>query len=150
MKQIAVPRPERSGRARIAAWLVGVAVVGGAAAHVVAALAGPPGAMAWWMAAMGLVCLSCLLPLSRPSRDAGHAAGHLMAMSAGMILIHATLLLMPGLGAHHGAAAGPDHASHAVPMLLLIGAELLCVMSASVALRMNRSPLRAAFDPAVL
>ncbi|MET3923788.1 hypothetical protein ABIB26_004755 [Arthrobacter sp. UYEF20] len=74
-------------------------------------------------------------------RCAGRAAGHLLTMSAAMILIHLVLLTAPGAGTHHrpakGAAAAA-FATHDGAMLALIGVELLCLMAASAALRLSR------------
>lgn len=132
--------------------LVSVAAVGSAAAHVAAAASGPAGAMAWWMAAMGAACLTCAAPMlgfptRRPvfcaMRGAPRAAGHLLVMSAAMILIHLVLLVGPGsllgtAGGHHGYAHVASTPDHQTAMLALIGVELLCLMAASAALRMTR------------
>ncbi|WP_120523091.1 hypothetical protein [Arthrobacter celericrescens] len=139
MDQI-TPRPGSLRLARIPAGIVGTSVTAGAAAHVAAALTGPAGAMAWWMAAMGAACLACASPLALPARCAGRAAAHLLAMSAVMILIHLVLLVPSGAGGHHGtaAAAAPGHAGS---MLAVIAVELACLMGASVALRLHRRTL---------
>ncbi|WP_420180014.1 hypothetical protein [Paenarthrobacter sp. TA1.8] len=130
------------------AGLVGVAAAGSALAHVAAAASGPAGVMAWWMAAMGAACLTCVAPMacSLIRRRARHcvqqaaprAAGHLLAMSAVMILIHLVLLLGPGNG-HHRDNRGASVAGHQTAMLDLIGVELLCLMAASAALRVART-----------
>ncbi len=128
--------------ARIPAGIVSTAAAVSATTHAVAAATGPAGAMAWWMAAMGAVCLACAAPMVRGRRCAGRAAGHLMTMSAAMILIHLVLLTAPGAGTHHGAAKGvraSAFATHDGTMLAVIAAELLCLMGASVALRLTRS-----------
>ncbi|MDP5226418.1 MULTISPECIES: hypothetical protein [Arthrobacter] len=129
-------------RARAAVVLVGSAVTTGVVAHAVAAFSEPAGWMAWWMGAMAVLCLACALPMALPvagkRRCAGRAAGHVMAMSAVMVLVHAAVVLLPGAGMHHAGSSGPPHAAHVAPMLLLIAVELLCMMSASAALRLNR------------
>ncbi|ABM09447.1 hypothetical protein J3A64_003101 [Pseudarthrobacter sp. PvP004] len=138
--------PRRRGTTTpVSAGLVGVAAAGSAVAHVVAAASGPAGVMAWWMAAMGAACLSCAAPMAGfPARTfcagqaATRAAGHLLAMSAAMILIHLVLLLGPGSG-HHGHVQGASTPDHQPAMLILIGVELLCLMAASAALRMTRT-----------
>ncbi|MCT9870589.1 hypothetical protein [Paenarthrobacter aurescens] len=131
----------------VPAGLVGVSAAGSAAAHLVAAGIGPAGVMAWWMAAMGAACLTCAAPMvGFPSRrlrlcarrGTPRAAGHLLAMSAAMILIHLVILLGPG-GGHHGLAHDPSAPDHQPAMLTLIGVELLCLMAASAALRMTRT-----------
>ncbi|UKA50509.1 hypothetical protein LFT48_02900 [Arthrobacter sp. FW305-123] len=136
----------------VTAGVVSVAAAGSAAAHVVAAVSGPAGVMAWWMAAMGAACLSCVAPMMgfparrlRPCarQAAPRAAGHLLAMSAAMILIHLVLLLGPGglsgtAGGHHGIVHSTTTWDHQVAMLTLIGVELLCLMAASAALRVTR------------
>ncbi|MGO4146835.1 hypothetical protein AB4Y77_17285 [Paenarthrobacter sp. YAF11_1] len=146
--------PWRHGTsAPVSAGVVGVAAVGSAAAHVVAAASGPAGVMAWWMAAMGAACLTCAAPMAGPlarrkrlcaRQSAPRAAGHLLAMSAVMILIHLVLLLGPGTvfgpgSGHHGYAHGASTPDHQPAMLALIGVELLCLMAASAALRMTRT-----------
>ena len=153
----------------VSVGLVGGAAAGSAVAHVTAALSGPAGVMAWWMVAMGAACLSCVAPMTGfPARRlrlsgrqaAPRAAGHLLAMSAVMILIHLVLLLggLPGVdgllgsGGHHGAVPGsvehaattPDHQS---AMLTLIGVELLCLAAASAALRIARTATRTTTPP---
>jgi hypothetical protein len=151
------PKPVPAGLVGTAG-LVGAAAAGSATAHMVAAATGPAGTMAWWMAAMGIACLACAMPLVRGrlgGRNVGHdgnagsarndahrAAGHLVAMSAVMILIHLVLLVAPGVGNHHGrvdAAFTPS--VHGATMLALIAIELLCLMGASAALRLARRPL---------
>ncbi|MET4540136.1 hypothetical protein ABIE37_001917 [Arthrobacter bambusae] len=137
----------------VSAGLVSLAAAGSAVAHVVAAVSGPVGVMAWWMAAMGAACLSCVAPMAgfpvrrlRPcARQAAlRAAGHLLVMSAVMILIHLVLLLGPGGlgsgGGHHGSVHSSTTPDHQSAMLTLIGVELLCLMAASAALRMARTP----------
>ncbi|PRB35083.1 hypothetical protein CQ020_22610 [Arthrobacter sp. MYb23] len=148
----------------VSAGVVGLVATGSAAAHVVAAVSGPAGVMAWWMAAMGAACLSCIAPMAgfpvrrlRPCarQAAPRAASHLLAMSAVMILIHMVLLLGPagmgsgsGLGSgggHHGsvhssAGRGTTSSDHQTSMLTLIGVEFLCLIAASAALRMARTP----------
>ena len=139
MNQIAALRPGSLLRARIPVGIVGTSVTAGAAAHLAAALAAPAGAMAWLMAAMGAACLACASPMALRVRCAGRAAGHLIAMSAAMILIHLVLLASSGAGGHHGAlAAAPS--GHSGSMLVLIAVELACLMGASVALRLHRPP----------
>ncbi|QTF73266.1 hypothetical protein [Arthrobacter woluwensis] len=140
MDQVITASP---ARARVAVVLVTGAVTTGVVAHAVAALSEPVEWMAWWMGAMAVLCLACALPMAGRRRCAGRAAGHVMAMSAVMVLVHASVVLLPGSGLHHGAGAGSGtgHAAHSGPMLLLIAVELLCMMSASVALRLNR-PVR--------
>ena len=136
-----IPRqPGSLIRARIPAGIVGTSVSAGAAAHVAAALTVPAGAMAWWMAAMGAACLACASPLTLRVRCAGRAAGHLLAMSSVMILIHLMLLVSSGAGGHHGTAAraAPGHAGS---MLAVIAVELACLLGASVALRLHRRTL---------
>lgn len=128
--------------ARIPAGVVSASAAISAAAHVAAAAMEPAVAMACWMAAMGAVCLACAAPLVTGRRCAGRAAGHLMTMSAAMVLIHTVLLTAPGGRAHHGAAAGGGAAAfapHEGTMLALIGVELVCLTGASVALRLARS-----------
>jgi len=141
------------GLGLVSAGLVSLAAAGSAAAHVVAAVSGPAGVMAWWMAAMGAACLSCAAPLVgfparrlrlRARQAAPRAAGHLLAMSAAMILIHLVLLLGPGslsgtAGGHHGFVHGSTMPDHQTSMLTLIGVELLCLIAASAALRMARA-----------
>lgn len=142
----------RPATALIPAGLVNTAAAAGATAHAVAAAIAPAGAMAWWMTAMSAVCLACAPPMvagrcsAAPTavgrRCAGRAAGHLLTMSAAMILIHLVLLTTPGGGAHHGPAGGTGDAAvatHDAAMLALIGVELLCLMAASAALRLTRS-----------
>ncbi|MFJ3958140.1 hypothetical protein [Arthrobacter sp. NPDC090010] len=132
-------RQASSRRARISTVLVSGAVVVGVAAHLVAAAREPVGLMAWWMAGMGVLCLLCLLPMVTKRHCPGRAAGHLMAMSAAMVLFHAVVVLMPGLGSHHGMAMGVSQGNHMAPMLLLIVVELFCMMGAAAALRLNRA-----------
>jgi hypothetical protein len=125
--------------------LVCVGAAGSATAHLVAAASGPSGAMAWWMAAMGIACLACAAPVRAGWICSGRAAAHLLAMSAAMILIHLVLLVGPGAGSHHGAATGPpqsgrdtyESGGHDATMLALIGVELLCLVAASAALRLT-------------
>ncbi|MFF2243374.1 hypothetical protein ACFVTM_04235 [Arthrobacter sp. NPDC058130] len=138
MDQRTRPRLGRFPRALVPAGIVSTAAAGSATAHLVAAVSGPAGAMAWWMAAMGVACLACAAPMVSGRRCAGRTAGHLLAMSAAMVLIHLVLLMAPGTAGHHrteGTASLPGHA-HA--MLTLIAVELLCLMSASAALRLTR------------
>ncbi|WP_024819387.1 hypothetical protein [Arthrobacter sp. 31Y] len=148
----------RGSSTPFSAGVVGLAATGSAAAHVVAAVSGPAGVMAWWMAAMGAACLSCIAPMAgfslrrlRPcARQAPpRAAAHLLAMSAVMILVHLVLLLGSGGlgsgGGHHGsvhssAGRGTTSSDHQSSMLMLIGVELLCLVAASAALRMARTP----------
>jgi len=139
--------PWRLGKTMpIPAGLVGVGAAGSAVAHVVAAASSPAGFMTWWMAAMGAACLTCAAPMAyspnRPriyARQAvPRAAGHLLAMSAVMVLIHLVLLLGPG-GGHHGYTQGASVADHQAAMLTLIGVELLCLVAASAALRIART-----------
>jgi hypothetical protein len=127
--------------ARVPAGIVCTAVAASGTAHAVAAATGPPGAMAWWMAAMTAICLACAAPMAVGRRCAGRAAGHLLTMSAAMILIHLVLLTAPGAGTHHGPAKGAAaaaFATHDGAMLALMGVELLCLMAASAALRLSR------------
>jgi hypothetical protein len=148
----------RTGRPKpVPAGLIGTAAAGSATAHMVAAATGPAGTMAWWMAAMGIACLACAMPLVRGrlgGRNVGHdgnagsarndahrAAGHLVAMSAVMILIHLVLLVAPGVGNHHGRVEAASPSVHGATMLALIAIELLCLMGASAALRLARRPL---------
>ncbi|WP_104043443.1 hypothetical protein [Arthrobacter sp. ZGTC412] len=146
MDQQVALRPERLQRALIPAGLVGAAAAVSATAHLVAAASGPSGAMAWWMAAMGIACLACTTPMRAGRICSGRAAGHLLAMSAAMVLIHLVLLVAPGAGSHHGAAAEVAHngripyesAGHDGAMPALIGVELLCLLAASTALRLTR------------
>jgi hypothetical protein len=107
---------------------------------------------------MAAGCLSCAAPLvigrrcAAPplvgQRSAGKAAGHLLAMSSLMILIHLVVLTLPGHDAHHGTAT-PSGAevlkTHNMATLALMGVELLCLMAASAALRLSRrkTPARA-------
>ncbi|MFJ4171797.1 hypothetical protein ACIPY3_20010 [Paenarthrobacter sp. NPDC089714] len=138
------------------AGIVGTAAAGSAAAHVVAAALGPAGAMAWWMAGMGIACLACLGPMlpgrlwaGRAGRTvplpadqaAGRAAGHLLVMGAAMVLVHLVLLVAPGAGGHHGRADTALPSAHGVTMLALIAVELLCLIGASAALRLARRGL---------
>ena len=136
---------------RLPATVVWVAAIASSVAHGVAAALGPGGAMDWWMAAMGAACLTCAGPLildrrsisSRHSisikHSAGRAAGHLWAMTAAMILIHLALLLFAGTGSHHGGGSnGAPAVGHGAAMLGLIAVELLCLLGASVALRLAR------------
>lgn len=144
-QQIAL-RPERLPQALIPACLVGAAAAVSATAHLVAAASGPSGAMAWWMVAMGIACLACTTPMRAGRICSGRAAGHLVAMSAAMVLIHLVLLVAPGAGSHHGVDAGVaydgrtpyESAGHDGAMLALIGVELLCLLAASTALRLTR------------
>lgn len=139
--------------------ILATAAVGSATAHAVAAAAGPVGMMAWWMGAMGISCLACAVPLVRgrfcarnvanagevgtARNDTRRAAGHLVAMTAVMILIHLVLLVAPGSRAHHGGAGPVSPSSHDATMLALIAVELLCLIGASAALRLaRRSPHR--------
>jgi len=122
----------------VPAGLVGTAAAASAGAHVVAAASGPAGAMAWWMAAMGAACLACAAPMVGGRLCAGRAAGHLLAMSAAMILIHLVLLVAPGAAGHHGNDGPASLPGHEQAMLTLIAVELLCLMGASAALRLTR------------
>lgn len=127
----------------VPAGIVGTAAAGSAAAHMVAAATGPAGVMAWWMAAMGAACLACAAPMVGGRRCAGRAAGHLLAMSAAMVLIHLVVLMAPGAAGHlgHGGPAslpGHEEAGHGQAMLILIAVELLCLMGASAVLRLTR------------
>lgn len=133
-------RPEGTLRARIPAGLVGFSVASGAVAHVAAALTGPAGVMGWLMAAMGAACLGCAAPMAGRGRCAARAAGHLLAMSAAMILIHLVLLATSGAASHHGGAhSSAGTPGHAGAMLVLIAVELACLMGAAVALRLSRA-----------
>ena len=138
MDQRTRPRLGRFPRALVPAGIVSTAAAGSATAHLVAAASGPAGAMAWWMAAMGAACLTCAAPMVGGRRRAGRTAGHLWAMSAAMILIHLVLLMAPGTAGHHGTAGPTSSPDHAHAMLTLIAVELLCLMSASAALRLTR------------
>jgi hypothetical protein len=149
MDQRTGPRLGRFPSALVPAGIVSTAAAGSATAHVVAAASGPAGVMAWWMAAMGAACLACAAPMmggrlcaGRAARvagsGAGRAAGHLLAMCAGMILIHLVLLVAPGAAGHHGDGAPASLPGHEQAMLTLIAIELLCLMSASAALRLTR------------
>lgn len=158
MDQRTRPPFGRSQGSLIPAGIVGTASVGSATAHMLTAASGPAGAMSWWMAAMGAACLACAAPMvggrfcagSVPraagvsgiaaGRVAGRAAGHLLAMSAAMILVHLVLLVAPGGAGHHnnGGAAAALIPTHHGAMLTLIGVELLCLMGASAALRLTR------------
>jgi hypothetical protein len=123
------------------AGIVTAASAASAAAHIAAAVAGPAGVMAWWMAAMGAACLAGLAPMMAGRFCAGRAAGHLLVMNAAMVLSHLVLLTAPGAGSHHGDATGAGVAalpSHEGAMLTLIAVELLCLMGASAALRLTR------------
>ncbi|WP_248760966.1 hypothetical protein [Pseudarthrobacter sp. SSS035] len=132
----------RSGRLPSApAGIVTIASTTSAAAHIIAAATGPAGAMAWWMAAMGTACLASAAPMMAGRLCAGRAAGHLFTMNAAMILIHLVLLTAPGAGGHHGTAAAAGVTAfpgHEGAMLTLIAVEVLCLMGASAALRLNR------------
>ncbi|MFJ5955946.1 hypothetical protein ACIQC5_08295 [Paenarthrobacter sp. NPDC092416] len=123
-------------RGIVPAGIVSTAAAGSAGAHVVAAVSGPAGAMALWMAAMGVACLACVAPLvsgrfcvgtsqarnarwaantsragsARRARSTSRASGHLLAMSAAMILIHLILLVAPGAAGHQGSASHPGNA----------------------------------------
>lgn len=147
----------RFRRSRFPAGIVGIAAAGSAVAHVVAAASGPAGVMAWGMAAMGAACLACAAPMvagrfcaarlgQAAGWAAGRAAGHLLVMSAAMILVHLALLVAPGTGGHRihvdaSGTAGPhgQFGSHEGAMLALIAVELLCLMAASAALRLSRA-----------
>ena len=162
--------------ARTPARIVIAAAAVSGIAHALAALAaassgasaasdGAAGAMAWGMAAMGVVCVACAVPAAARPRCAAKAAGHLMAMSAVMILVHLatlTILAQPsaGAGAHHGVGvashAGADHSGyagaaghvgHASTMLGLMGVEFACLMASSLALRMTHRERSAAANP---
>jgi hypothetical protein len=154
MHQRTRPRLGRLPSALIPAAVVGAAAAGSATAHVVAAASGPAGLMAWWMAAMGAACLACAAPMVGGRLCAGRAAGHLLAMTAAMILIHLVLLMAPGAAGHHGDGGPASLPGHEPAMLTLIAVELLCLMSASAALRLTRgkppgtigSAVRAAVD----
>lgn len=139
------------GPAPLPAGIVGAAAVGSATAHTVAAATGPMGMMTWWMAAMGITCLACAMPLARgrfcvknvgyaggARDDARRAAGHLLAMTAVMILVHLLLLVAPGAGSHHGRVGTVSFSSHDATMLALIAVELTCLIGASAALRLAR------------
>lgn len=143
------PRRVRPPAAGLPCWIVLAAVVTSAAAHSMAAVTGPAGAMRWLMGAMALACLACVAPLiaSRRSgapwlvgrRCVGRSAGHLLATSTVMILIHLALIAAPANGTHHSATtpAGAAARSHDTAMLALIGVELLCLIAASAALRLS-------------
>jgi len=100
-------------------------------------------------------------PGGHPAANAaGRAAGHLLVMSAVMVLIHLVLMLGSGAGPHHSAAdaAGtavqhgrfPGQAmTHDGVMLPLIAVEMLCLMAASAALRLARRRPSASFGAAV-
>lgn len=149
------PRLVRFPSALVPTGIVSTAAAGSATAHVVAAASGPAGMMAWWMAAMGAACLACAAPVMGGRICAGRAAGHLLAMSAGMILIHLVLLVAPGAASHHGNGGPASSPGHERAMLTLIAVELLCLMSASAALRLARrkppgtigTAVRAAVEP---
>jgi hypothetical protein len=147
----------RPGRfAPVPAGIVGTAAAGSATAHLVAAATGPAGMMAWWMAAMGIACLACAMPLVRgrfcdrnvgnggsARNDALRAAGHLVAMSAVMVLTHLVLLVVPDARGHHSGADGGHPSAHGITMLALIAVELICLLGASAALRLaHRTPHR--------
>ncbi|MBB6407054.1 hypothetical protein [Arthrobacter sp. AZCC_0090] len=140
----------RPGSSQVPGAVVCTAVIASSVAHLVAAAMGPGGAMAWWMAAMGVACLTCAVPMFGRRRisikhRANRAAGHLWAMTAVMTLIHLSLLLFAGTGSHHGggssitpAGQGIPAAGHGAAMLGLIAVELLCLLGASMALRLTR------------
>ncbi|MFJ4208854.1 hypothetical protein ACIPY2_10380 [Paenarthrobacter sp. NPDC089675] len=141
-----LPQALFPGRSALTSIVIGVAASGSAAAHVAAATVGTPGIMAWLMAAMGMACLACLLPLMRgrscatrtPGGGAPQAARHLLVMSAAMVLFHTALLGYPGHAGHHGRAATGSPAAHGEGMLTLIAVELACLAAASVMLRIGR------------
>ncbi|MBT8162218.1 hypothetical protein KKI43_17435 [Arthrobacter sp. GN70] len=125
------------------------------AAAVSAASAVSDGAMTWGMAAMGVVCMACAVPAAARPRCADKAAGHLMTMSAVMILVHLAMLTLfaqpeAGAGAHHGGAAHTGaavHVGHASTMFGLMGVEFACLMASSLALRMTHRERSAAANP---
>lgn len=130
-------RAQPSAMGWMQSGLVITAVTVSAGAHAVAAAAGPAGPMSWWMAAMAVLCLACAAPMRLGRRCTSRAAEHLLAMGAAMILIHLAVLAAPTTGSHHGAAHGGG-TSHGVAMLALLGVELLCLILASVALRLGQ------------
>ncbi|MFC9336354.1 hypothetical protein [Arthrobacter sp. NPDC057009] len=139
--------------ARLSSCIVATAVAVSAGAHSVAAAAGPAGAMGWWMAAMAAVCLTCGAPLVVGRRCAGKAAGHLLATTGAMVLIHVVLLTVPNSGAHHvtvAAAGAAVSMAHAPAMLAVMGVELLCMMAASAVLRLSRHNAAGPALPAVV
>lgn len=138
-------RPARLPTHRMQAGLVVTAISVSATAHAAAA-SEAAGGMAWWMAAMAIACLACAAPMVGHRRCTSRAAEHLLGMGIIMILIHLAVLVLPGAGAHHGTA--PGGSSHGTVMLALLGVELVCLILASIALRLGRSsPLRQAAQP---
>ena len=131
----------RPTRPALPACLVGGAAMGSALGHAFAALFGPAGAMAWLMAAMGLACLACFRSLAPGRFCVRKAAGHLMAMSAAMVLAHVVLLNgFPAGPSHlHGVPVSGSAAGHAEAMLSVMGIEILCLAAASAALRLTRT-----------
>ncbi|WP_413248004.1 hypothetical protein [Sinomonas flava] len=132
------------GRARWAAIGAGLAAV----AHLWAAADSGDG----WMAATGLAmaaaCAPCSWHLWR--HPTGRACRVVLAMSLGMVGVHAALVLgahaaaAPSSGGHlHGAvpagqAAAEAHLAHTGTMLVVIAAELVSALLAAAAVRSAR------------
>lgn len=143
MHQLVDRSPAHSRVDRRQTGLVITAIAVSTAAHSASAAAGPAGPMAWWMAAMAVLCLVCAAPMVAGQRCTSRAAEHLLFMGAAMILIHLAVFTWPGGGSHHGAMHGAGTSSgagHGTAMLTLLGVELLCLMLASAALRMGSNP----------
>ncbi len=129
---------------RAAPAIVAITALASVAAHAAAAVAGPAGAMGWWMIAMAVVCLVGDLPAVVGRFCPHRCAGHLMAMNAGMILIHLVLLTTPAAARHQGhevAAEAGLPGEHAYSMLALMVFEFMCMAAASAALHLSRQSL---------
>lgn len=126
---------------RAPAGIVAAVSAAGVAAHSAAAVAGPAGTMSWLMTGMAAVCLVAAIPVGGGRFCAGRSAGHLLAMNAGMVLVHLVLLTAPPTHAHQvnaGASEGSGLSGHEYGMLTLMAFELLCLAAASAALRLSR------------
>lgn len=130
-------RPLRLPASRLQAAFVITAIAVSTMTHAAAAASQPGGGMAWWMAAMAVACLACAAPMLGRRRCTSRAAEHLLGMGVVMIPMHLAVLAISGSGAHHGTASGTT-TSHGTAMLALLGAELVCLMLASAALRLGR------------
>ena len=92
--------------------------------------------------AMAAACIPCVVSVWR--HGTRNAISALMAMSLGMVLIHAAMLLVPGGMSHHGGHSGPavfdpqadpGSVNGALVLLAVIATELFTAMMAATWLR---------------
>lgn len=134
----APPAAPAAAPVRGAPLLLGGLAAASAATHGAAA-AGAGGAMAWSMAAMGLLCLGCMVHLRPGGHGVRAAAVHLMFMCAAMVMVHVGWLSLQAPG-HHGRTGpgGPPDTGHVGTMLAPVAVELVCLAAAAAVLRQLR------------